>query len=87
MDEAIVNGMISPGWVLSGIVGIFTVVLWRMLTTMQSEIKDNTAQLGKHQTKIEVHEERLNKIDDDLGEQNSKLAEEIVAKIRLLNQL
>lgn len=85
--ESIIGGAISPGWVLSGIIGVFTVVLWRMLTTMQNEIKENTVQLGKHQTKIEVHEERLNTIDENIGEQNSKLAEEIVAKIRLLNQL
>ena len=57
MDNAIVGGSaISANWVLVGVMTLFCILLWRMLTTMQSEIKTLQESKNDHSTRIAIVE-------------------------------
>jgi hypothetical protein len=91
--EPIISNGINPSWVLTGVVTIMVILLWRMLTTMQKEIKENADNIGKlsivvgsHQTKHDSHEKKIDYHDEEfekIRDSNSRLADEIVMKLRM----
>lgn len=85
VDPITLSGGISPSWVLTGVVTIMLILLWRMLVTMQKEIKENSesihllnTKVSNHEEKHENHEKEFTKIES----QSSKLADEIIFKLR-----
>lgn len=86
-------GGINPSWVLTGAVVIMITLLWRMLQTMQKEIKDNNISIAalkivvsEHHIKHESHVKTLDEHDAEfkrIRDSNSKIADEIVMKLRM----
>ena len=97
VDPITAAGSINPNWVLTGAVIIMITLLWRMLQTMQKEIKDNSNSIatlnqvvGEHHIKHESHEKALDEHDAEfhrLRDSNSKLADDIVMKLRMAKGL
>jgi len=90
-------GGINPSWVLTGAVIIMITLLWRMLQTMQKEIKDNSISIAnlntvvsEHHIKHDAHVKALDEHDAEfhrIRDSNSKLADEIVVKLRLAKMI
>jgi len=90
--EPIVFNSINPGWVLTGVMSIMVFLLWRMLVTMQEEIKhtatrvnDHDVVLGEHHLKHEAHTKEIDQHSEELRiltNERSKLADDIIAKLR-----
>jgi|APGre2960657404_1045060.scaffolds.fasta_scaffold423391_2 hypothetical protein len=86
----ILNGAISASWVLAGVVSMMCFLLWRMLSTMQSDIKTLTEIINRHDKLLDIHAEKLEYQDQayrSIVGKNEKLAEEIIVKLRIANQL
>ena len=90
-------GGINPSWVLTGVVTIMLILLWRMLVTMQKEIKENTDSINLLKTNVSNHEEKhkshvkaLDEHDEEfdrIRDSNSKIADEIVMKLRMAKMI
>ena len=86
----ILNGAISASWVLAGVVSMMCFLLWRMLSTIQSDINTLTEIINLHDKLLDIHAEKLEYQDQayrSIVGKNEKLAEEIIVKLRIANQL
>jgi predicted negative regulator of RcsB-dependent stress response len=83
--EPLINGSINPSWILTGVVTIMIFLLWRMLSTMQSEIKENAEKINTLNTIVQIHEEKHETTERNvskIAQSNEKLADDIIAKLR-----
>ena len=83
------DGAISANWVMAGIMTICAILLMRMLNRMDKRADAHAEQLDEHATVLATHSEKHRAHEKDiesLGEQNSKLADQIVSKIRAMNK-
>ena len=86
----ILNGAISASWVLAGVVSTMCFLLWRMLATMQSDIRTLTEIINRHDKLLDIHAAKLDMQEHaykEIVSKNEQLAEQIIVKLRIANQL
>ena len=86
----ILNGAISASWVLAGVVSMMCFLLWRMLSTMQSDIKTLTEIINRHDKLLDLHAEKLDHQEEQyksIVTRNEQLAEQIIMKLKIANHL
>lgn len=86
----IVNGTLDASWVMAGVLSIMCFLLWRMLSTMQDDIKKLTEIINRHDKLLDIHAEKLDNQEHayrEIVSKNEQLAEQIIMKLKLANQL
>lgn len=88
----IVNGTLDASWVMAGVLSIMIMcfLLWRMLSTMQDDIKKLTEIINRHDKLLDIHAEKLDNQElayREIVSKNEQLAEQIIMKLRIANHL
>ena len=84
------DGGLSASWGFLVLAGLANVLLYRLLNRIEKKIEEHDNKLNSLDLVVSNHELRIasqEKFTDNLSKDHSDLANQIIAKIKLLNHL
>ena len=75
LDQAITQGgAISANWVLVGVCSGFSLLLWRMLGKIDTNLEKAVAKIGTHETKLQLHDKSIEDLEEEVFNRDKKLS-------------
>lgn len=94
IGQLMIDSPVSSNWIIAGLLAVALFMIKKAIDkgdAREKKIDDmleaQQKQINDHSNVLVLHEERLDRLSEDVGKDTHKLAEEIMAKIKLLKQL
>lgn len=94
LSQLMIDSPVSSNWIIAGLLAVALFMIKKAMDKgdarekkIDEMLEAQQRQINDHSNTLVLHEEKLERLSEDVGKDTHKLAEEIMAKIKLLKQI